>query len=37
LTWLVVAQVSLPGSYLPPLFEATPPQTIISFPVHTDV
>jgi hypothetical protein len=36
LTWLVGIHVSLTGLYLPPL-EVMPPQTIISFPVQTDV
>jgi hypothetical protein len=36
---LVAVQLSVPGSYLPPVFKrgaAPPPQTIISLPVHTD-
>ena len=36
---LVAVQVSVPGSYLPPvskrLVKSAPPQTIISLPVHT--
>src|SRR5436190_779327 len=39
---VVAVQVSVPGLYLPPVFERTkfssnPPQTIISLPVHTAV
>ena len=38
---LVAVQLSVPGSYLPPVFKAGatayPPQTIISLPVHTAV
>jgi hypothetical protein len=38
---LVAVQLSVAGSYLPPLFRAVeataPPQTIISLPVHTAV
>jgi hypothetical protein len=39
---LVAAQLSVPGSYLPPVFNgskfsSSPPQTTISVPVHTVV
>ena len=38
---LVAAQLSVSGSYLPPVFNSllssNPPQTIISLPVHTAV
>ena len=37
---LVVVQLSLLGLYLPPVFKylrLSPPQTIISLPVHTAV
>jgi len=37
---LVAVQLSVIGSYLPPVFEKIPtfpPQTIISLPVHTAV
>jgi hypothetical protein len=37
---VVAVQLSVLGSYLPPVFDApltTPPQTIISLPVHTAV
>jgi hypothetical protein len=39
---LVGAQLSVPGLYLPPVlnnigYDWTPPQTIISLPVHTAV
>jgi hypothetical protein len=34
---LVAVQLSVPGSYLPPVLEANPPQMIISLPVHTAV
>jgi hypothetical protein len=38
---LVCVQLSVPGLYLPPVFRAgvpfTPPQMIISLPVHTAV
>jgi hypothetical protein len=42
LVMLVVLQLSVPGSYRPPLFrsmeiKSNPPQTIISLPVHTVV
>ena len=41
LVMLVAVQLSVPGSYLPPVFRSvetpTPPQTIISLPVHTAV
>jgi hypothetical protein len=38
---LVIVQLSVVGSYLPPVFRtlvsSVPPQTIISLPVHTAV
>jgi hypothetical protein len=37
---LVAVQLSVLGSYLPPVFKApppSPPQTIISLPLHTAV
>ena len=34
---LVAIQLFVAGLYLPPVFSAFPPQTIISLPVHTAV
>ena len=37
---VVAVQLSVPGSYLPPVLKSmplSPPQTIISLPVHTAV